>query len=265
MNAIIEYFKNNPLFFWIAVAFVAALLIVIIAAIIVHAKKAKKNNKTQAQHIESTSAEDLPDQRSVMPADTSDQPSETENAEKTDRVFVPVNSQTEQTTREIQASEPAAAPAGEETAPVLPADDMQAPSDQTDKKSNGKDDDDDRRQSYTGKWIIQQNDNASAYFFELRASNGEKLLTSIDYTSLSGARNGIKTYKNNLLKDNLVISQNKKRQYFFKLLSGSKQLLCTGEPYPTRSRCENAIESAKRFAETAVIVVKKSPDAASES
>ena len=114
---------------------------------------------------------------------------------------------------------------------------------------------DDKR--YAGKWVIRKNEETGAYTFDLLASNGEKLLSSIDYTSVAGARNGIKTHKANIAKDNFTIATSKNRQYFFKLMSGSKQILCTGETYKTKTRCENAIDSVKRFAETAVVVVDK--------
>ena len=113
--------------------------------------------------------------------------------------------------------------------------------------------DEDKR--YAGKWVIRKNDETDAYHFELLASNGEKLLSSIDYTSVAGARGGIKTHKANIAKDNFTIATSKSKQYFFKLLSGTKQILCTGETYKTKSRCESAIESVKRFAETAIITV----------
>jgi uncharacterized protein YegP (UPF0339 family) len=111
---------------------------------------------------------------------------------------------------------------------------------------------------YTGKWVICRvvtDDNADdeMYFFELRASNGEKLLSSEEYTTYNGAIRGIETHKTNILKNNFRITLSKKGDYIFKLLSGKNMLLCMGEHYATRARCESAIESAKRFAETAVI------------
>lgn len=111
---------------------------------------------------------------------------------------------------------------------------------------------------YAGKWLICRvltDDNAQdeMYFFELRASNGEKLLSSEEYTSYSGALKGIETHKSNIAKGNFKITLSKKGDYIFKLLSGKNMLLCMGENYPTKVRCENAIESTKRFAQTAVI------------
>ena len=116
-----------------------------------------------------------------------------------------------------------------------------------------------RRTPYSGKWLIFKRDDGS-FYFELRASNGEKLLGSIDYSSMQGAKAGIRTYKNNIAKDNFTIAQSKTGQFFFKLLSGSRQMLCTGETYSTRSRCENAVDSVKRFAETAVVTVAAEND-----
>ncbi len=116
---------------------------------------------------------------------------------------------------------------------------------------------------YNGKWtichLITKDENLSeydaeeTYFFELHASNGEKLLSSEEYTSYNGALKGIETHKTNILKNNFRVGLSKKGDYIFKLLSGKNTLLCTGENYPTKLRCENAIESTKRFAQTAVI------------
>lgn len=112
---------------------------------------------------------------------------------------------------------------------------------------------------YSGKWVICRvvtEDNADeeeTFFFELRASNGEKLLSSEEYTTYNGAIRGIQTHKTNILKNNFRITLSKKGDYIFKLLNGKGMLLCMGEHYATRARCESAIESAKRFAKTAFV------------
>jgi uncharacterized protein YegP (UPF0339 family) len=111
---------------------------------------------------------------------------------------------------------------------------------------------------YSGKWTIfkmttDNPDDEETFFFELRASNGEKLLSSEEYTSYNGVLKGIETHKANIEKGNFRITLSKKGDYIFKLLSGKNMLLCMGEKYPTRARCESAIESTKRFAATAVI------------
>ena len=113
---------------------------------------------------------------------------------------------------------------------------------------------------YSGKWTIcrvitdtTDSEEDETYFFELHASNGEKLLSSEEYTSYNGALRGIETHKANIQKGNFKITLSKKGDYIFKLLSGKNMLLCMGENYPTRARCESAIESTKRFAQTAVL------------
>lgn len=111
---------------------------------------------------------------------------------------------------------------------------------------------------YTGKWLIcrmltDDNSEDEMYFFELHASNGEKLLSSEEYTTYAGALRGIQTHKTNIAKGNFKITLSKKGDYIFKLLSGKNMLLCMGENYPTKTRCENAIESTVRFAASAVI------------
>ena len=120
-------------------------------------------------------------------------------------------------------------------------------------------DETDKQAKYTGKWVVcrvvtdDEKDEEEMYFFELHASNGEKLLSSEEYTSYNGALRGIETHKTNILNNNFRITVSKKGDYIFKLLSGKNQLLCMGEHYATRARCESAIESAKRFAKTAIL------------
>lgn len=130
---------------------------------------------------------------------------------------------------------------------------------------------------YAGKWVMFRvytdvDADDESFFFELHANNGEKLLSSEEYTSYVGALKGIQTHKINILHNNFRIVLTKKGDYIFKLLSGKNSLLCTGENYPTKARCESAIESVKRFAETAYIdedvqeiLVKLPPDDATTS
>ena len=119
-------------------------------------------------------------------------------------------------------------------------------------------DETDRIARYKGKWVIcrvitDDVDCEEMYFFELHASNGEKLLESEEYTTYQGALRGIQTHKTNILKGNFKIAVTKKGDYIFKLLSGKNMLLCMGENYPTRARCQSAIDSTIRFAATAII------------
>ena len=137
-----------------------------------------------------------------------------------------------------------------------------APVKKTTKKAKGavyEENEAEKAARYNGKWTIcrvltdAHDPDDEMYFFELHASNGEKLLSSEEYTSYNGALRGIETHKANIEKGNFKITLSKKGDYIFKLLSGKNMLLCLGANYPTKARCESAIESTKRFAKTAVI------------
>lgn len=183
-------------------------------------------------------------------------------AEETPKESVPVSEPPRQTAAENPAVKEDK-PAPKKTAAPQPAAKPESPAKPAQKPVKAAepapDEEAERRTPYSGKWLIFKRDDGS-FYFELRASNGEKLLGSIDYSSMQGAKAGIRTYKNNIAKDNFTIAQSKTGQFFFKLLSGSRQMLCTGETYSTRSRCENAVESVKRFAETAVVTVAAEND-----
>ena len=106
-------------------------------------------------------------------------------------------------------------------------------------------------EGYNGKWIIDCKtapDGDKVYFFELFANNGERLLSSEEYTTYIGAVNGIHTHKTNIQKGNFRISLTKHGDYIYKLLNSNNQLLCLGEHYKTKRACQSAIESVKRFA-----------------
>lgn len=111
------------------------------------------------------------------------------------------------------------------------------------------------RKKYAGKWLIYVED--GKYAANLVASNGEILLRTEAYTALSGVKSGIATVKNNIEKDNFALSVDKNGNFFFKLYSSSTRLLCVSEAYSSKSACESAIESCKRFAKTAVIEIDK--------
>lgn len=137
------------------------------------------------------------------------------------------------------------------------------PAKTVDKSKAYEEDETEKQGRYTGKWVVsrlyteidgKRVDEEEMYFFELIASNGEKLLTSEEYTSYAGAVKGIETHKANIEKGNFRITLSKKGHYIFKLLSGKNTLLCMGENYTTKTRCEKAVESTKRFAQTAVLV-----------
>ncbi|MBQ3572038.1 MAG: YegP family protein [Clostridia bacterium] len=105
---------------------------------------------------------------------------------------------------------------------------------------------------YTGKWVIYEDD--GRFFADLKASNGEIMLRTESYSSLSGIKSGIDTLKKNIEMENYAINLDKNGNFVFKIFSTAKRLLCIGEGYNTREQCEKAFASVKRFSKTAKIV-----------
>ena len=111
------------------------------------------------------------------------------------------------------------------------------------------------KRKYTGKWKISQE--SDGYTATLSASNGGTLLKTEKYKSLSGVKNGIETIKKNIDGGNFAISVDKYGHYRFKLFNQSNRLICVSEDYSSKNKCENGIESVKRFAKTDVIIMEE--------
>ena len=109
-----------------------------------------------------------------------------------------------------------------------------------------------RKSAYLGKWKVEKTEDEKL-FAKLRASNGGILLTTPLYTSEIGLKNGITAIKKSLAADNVTVTANKAGKFVFKITAPSGRTIVTSEQYAARFQCEKALDSAKRFAETAVI------------
>ena len=109
-----------------------------------------------------------------------------------------------------------------------------------------------RKSAYLGKWKVEKAEDGKL-FAKLRASNGGILLTTPLYTSEIGLKNGITAIKKSLAADNVNVTANKAGKFVFKITAPSGRTIVTSEQYAARFQCEKALDSAKRFAETAVI------------
>ena len=109
-----------------------------------------------------------------------------------------------------------------------------------------------RKSAYLGKWKVEKTDDGKL-FAKLRASNGGILLATPVYTSEIGLKNGINAIKKSLAADNVTVTANKAGKFVFKITAPSGRTIVTSEQYAAKFQCEKALDSAKRFAETAVI------------
>lgn len=105
-----------------------------------------------------------------------------------------------------------------------------------------------------GKFIITKRKNGD-YQFNLKAGNGQVILTSQGYSTKSGCKNGIESVKTNSPFDSRYdkrIAVNS--QYYFNLKAGNGEIIGTSEMYTTAAARDNGIESVKNNAPNAEIV-----------
>ncbi len=243
--------ENLTLVVVLAACLVAILLVVVL--LIARSAKNRKRNAALAARQEAELAAAAEEEAKAQAAKKAEEEAKAQAAKKAEEE---AKAQATKKAEENKKTAKNAAPAAEKKNAVL-YDELKDAEEEDD--ASYEEDETDKAAKYSGKWLICRvltADGATddeTYFFELHASNGEKLLSSEEYTSYNGALRGIATHKANIEKGNFKITLSKKGDYIFKLLSGKNMLLCMGEHYATKLRCESAIESTKRFARTAVI------------
>ena len=104
-----------------------------------------------------------------------------------------------------------------------------------------------------GKFIITKRKDAE-YQFNLKAGNGEIILTSEGYTTKSSCKNGIESVRVNSQIDSSFerkIAVNDK--YYFVLKAGNGEIIGKSQYYTTKSGMESGIQSVKENARNAEI------------
>ena len=87
------------------------------------------------------------------------------------------------------------------------------------------------------------------FHFNLKAGNGEIILTSETYVAKSGAENGIESVRTNAPKDERYERKtSKKDEPFFVLKAANGEVIGRSEMYSSAKGMENGIESVKRNA-----------------
>lgn len=90
------------------------------------------------------------------------------------------------------------------------------------------------------------------YMFNLKAGNGQIILTSEMYNSKSSAENGIASVKANASADERFERKtNSAGSPYFVLLAANKQVIGKSEAYSSNSSMENGIRSVKENAASA--------------
>lgn len=105
-----------------------------------------------------------------------------------------------------------------------------------------------------GKFVISQRKNGE-YQFNLKAGNGQVILTSEGYTTLAACKNGIESVKRNSQEDaRFERKEAKDGSPFFNLKATNGQVIGKSEMYSSAAACENGIESVKKNAPEAEVV-----------
>lgn len=121
-----------------------------------------------------------------------------------------------------------------------------------------------------GKFVIKQV--KTGLKFSLKAGNGEIIATSEIYTTEAACRKGIESVKANALsnvEDQTVegfevlkhpkyeVYMDKAGEYRFRLKARNGEIIAVGEGYKAKTSCLNGIESIKRNAPEAPVVMEE--------
>jgi hypothetical protein len=104
-----------------------------------------------------------------------------------------------------------------------------------------------------GKFELNTSSNGK-FFFNLKASNGQIILSSEMYQSKSAAENGIESVKKNaVIADHFETKTAANGEPFFVLKAGNGEVVGRSETYSSTAALENGIESVKTNAPDAAI------------
>ncbi len=113
----------------------------------------------------------------------------------------------------------------------------------------------------SGKFMVDPEQNGAS--FALLANNGQCLYTSRIYSDVKSAQGAVEAFKKAVCVGNFFATKDKFGNHRF-ALKGNSSNWYVGDSYAEKDRCLNAIESVKRFAKTAEVVVNKPEDISAE-
>ncbi len=105
------------------------------------------------------------------------------------------------------------------------------------------------------KFEIFKSEKNGKFFFNLKAKNGQVILSSQGYAQKAGAKNGIESVRKNSTDDNCYeIKEAANGKVFFNLCSTNTQVIGKSQMYASKSGLKNGIESVKTNAPEAEVV-----------
>ena len=122
-----------------------------------------------------------------------------------------------------------------------------------------------------GKFILKQT--KTGYKFDLKATNGQVIATSEVYTALASCKNGVESVRKNAPIANFEnqteegyevatnpkfeMYQDKAGEYRFRLKARNGEIIAVSEGYTAKASCLNGIESVRKNAAEAEVVVEE--------
>ncbi|RXM41612.1 YegP family protein [Flavobacterium sp. YO64] len=104
-----------------------------------------------------------------------------------------------------------------------------------------------------GKFVITKRTNGE-FQFNLKAGNGQTILTSEGYTTKAACTNGIESVKTNSQDDGRYDrKESSNGKPYFNLKASNGQIIGSSEMYESAAARENGIESVKKNAPDAVV------------
>ena len=123
-----------------------------------------------------------------------------------------------------------------------------------------------------GKFVIKETKDGK-FAFNLKAGNGEVIAVSETYTALDTCKNGIESVKKNAveakLEDQTIegyeavtnpkfeLYKDKAGEFRFRLKARNGEIIATGEGNKSKDGCKNGIDSIRRNAPDAEVVVEE--------
>ena len=106
----------------------------------------------------------------------------------------------------------------------------------------------------SGKFELKQSKDGQ-YMFNLKAGNGQVILSSELYKTKADAENGIESVKKNAaIAERFERTKNKNDEPFFKLKASNGQEIGRSEYYSSEAAMENGIKSVQNNAPDATVV-----------
>lgn len=103
------------------------------------------------------------------------------------------------------------------------------------------------------KFIISKRIN-NEYQFNLKAENGQVILTSQGYTTRASCENGIESVRANASADqNFDRNKSSNNKDYFNLRAANNQIIGTSEMYESKSGMETGIASVMKSAHAAIV------------